>query len=246
MLNAPTTATRDLTKLTDDAAAPVRGDDVAMIFQDPMTSLNPVYKIGDQVSEPLRRPPRQTRRRPGQGVELLRRVGIANPEARVNEYPHEFSGGMRQRAMIAMAIANNAADPDRRRADDGARRHHPGPDPRADAGDAARLRLGHHPDHPRPRCDRRHGRPGACDVRRPGGRDGHRRRDLLQPAAPLHVGPAGLGCRGSIARRRRAAERRSPVAPEPAQHGRPAVPVRQPLQFVHDAVPRRASRQYEA
>jgi oligopeptide transport system ATP-binding protein len=98
---------RDLTKLTDVQLRQVRGDDVAMIFQDPMTSLNPVYKIGDQVSEPLRVHRGMSKKAAwAEGVQLLGRVGIANPKARAGEYPYQFSGGMRQRAMIAMAIAN--------------------------------------------------------------------------------------------------------------------------------------------
>jgi oligopeptide transport system ATP-binding protein len=98
----------DLTKLSDDELRKIRGKDIAMIFQDPMTSLNPVYKIGDQVSEPLRQH-QHMHKKPAwaQAADLLRRVGIANPVKRTREYPHEFSGGMRQRAMIAMALANN-------------------------------------------------------------------------------------------------------------------------------------------
>jgi len=86
----------------------VRGAQIAMIFQDPMTSLNPVYKVGDQICEAIRAhedvPGRTARNR---AVELLRQVGIPNPQQRVDDYPHQFSGGMRQRAMIAMALSCN-------------------------------------------------------------------------------------------------------------------------------------------
>jgi oligopeptide/dipeptide ABC transporter ATP-binding protein len=86
----------------------IRGNELAMIFQDPMTSLNPVYRVGEQIVEAIRThedtSSRDAKRR---AVELLRQVGIPNPERRVDDYPHQFSGGMRQRAMIAMALANN-------------------------------------------------------------------------------------------------------------------------------------------
>ena len=97
----------DLAGMSDRQLRQVRGADVAMIFQDPMTSLNPVYKIGDQVSEPLRVHKGLSKKAAwAEGVQLLGLVGIANPKARADEYPHQFSGGMRQRAMIAMALAN--------------------------------------------------------------------------------------------------------------------------------------------
>lgn len=84
----------------------VRGHEIAMVFQDPMTSLNPVYTVGMQMTEVIRRhlqlPRRQARDR---AIELLDLVGIANPKARVDQYPFEMSGGMRQRVLIAMALA---------------------------------------------------------------------------------------------------------------------------------------------
>ena len=84
----------------------IRGNKVSMIFQEPMTALNPVLTVGRQISETLRLHQGLNRKESwGESVELLRRVGISSPEARVRDYPHQLSGGMRQRAMIAMAIA---------------------------------------------------------------------------------------------------------------------------------------------
>jgi oligopeptide/dipeptide ABC transporter ATP-binding protein len=100
---------RDLIKLREDELQSVRGNEIAMIFQDPMTSLNPVYRVGAQISEALlaHNDNMNKRQARGRAVELLRAVGIPNPDSRVDDYPHQFSGGMRQRAMIAMALANN-------------------------------------------------------------------------------------------------------------------------------------------
>ena len=110
-----------------------------MVFQDPMTSLNPVLTIGYQLGEAIKTHyPKETDDEVKQRViDLLRLVGVPNPETRYDQYPHEFSGGMRQRAMIAMAIANSPVAPDRRRADDGARRDDPGAGARG-AEDACR------------------------------------------------------------------------------------------------------------
>jgi peptide/nickel transport system ATP-binding protein len=89
-----------------DAIRAIRGNEIAMIFQEPMTSLNPVYTIGDQIGEAMRLHQGLSRGRARQrAIEILDRVGIASPRQRVDEYPHQLSGGMRQRAMIAMALA---------------------------------------------------------------------------------------------------------------------------------------------
>lgn len=85
----------------------LRGDRISMVFQEPTTALNPVYDVGWQVGEPLRVHEEMSQKASHQrAVELMRQVGIPSPEDRVDDYPHQFSGGMRQRAMIAMALAN--------------------------------------------------------------------------------------------------------------------------------------------
>lgn len=99
-------AGRDLLGLTASEMREVRGNDIAMIFQDPMTSLNPVMTVGAQIAEAIRRHRRVSRREAAaQAIEGLREVAIPSPEMRARQYPHEMSGGMRQRVMIAMALA---------------------------------------------------------------------------------------------------------------------------------------------
>ena len=99
---------KDLLQMSKDEIRHIRGSQISMIFQDPMTSLNPVLTIGRQLTEPLElhlgMTPEQARRR---SVELLEMVGIPKAKDRLNDYPHQFSGGMRQRVMIAMALACN-------------------------------------------------------------------------------------------------------------------------------------------
>jgi oligopeptide transport system ATP-binding protein len=96
---------RDLVKLSEPEMLEIRGHEIAMIFQDPMTSLNPVYRVGWQVGEPLRLHRGLDRRRSlKEAIGMLRKVGIPEPEKRARAYPHEMSGGMRQRATIAMAL----------------------------------------------------------------------------------------------------------------------------------------------
>lgn len=101
---------KNLLDLSEPDMRKIRGNDISMIFQEPMTSLNPVFTIGEQIMEPLRlhqnMNDNQARDR---AIEMLDLVGISSPKQRVTEYPHQLSGGMRQRAMIAMALACNPA-----------------------------------------------------------------------------------------------------------------------------------------
>src|SRR6187399_760957 len=99
---------KDLLKLSDSEMREMRGDDIAMIFQDPMTSLNPVFTVGEQISEALRLHRKLSKKEARQAtIEAMREVAIPDPARRVSDYPHQLSGGMRQRVMIAMALACN-------------------------------------------------------------------------------------------------------------------------------------------
>ncbi|MGB6009264.1 ABC transporter ATP-binding protein [Castellaniella sp.] len=101
---------QDLARMSAAELSRMRGNKISMIFQEPMTALNPVYTVGDQISEPLRRHQGLSRERArAKALEILQSVGIPAPERRIDNYPHEMSGGMRQRVMIAMALA---CDPD--------------------------------------------------------------------------------------------------------------------------------------
>jgi len=99
---------RDLLKLNGESMRKIRGNEISMIFQEPMTSLNPVFTIGNQIGEAIRLHQglgkKETREKT---VEMLRLVKIADPESRIDDYPHQLSGGMRQRVMIAMALSCN-------------------------------------------------------------------------------------------------------------------------------------------
>jgi peptide/nickel transport system ATP-binding protein len=99
---------RDLVPLTPDEMRHIRSKEIAIIFQEPMTSLNPVYTVGEQIAEVLRLHEGLNKRQAiDRAVEMLRLVNIPTPERRVRDYPHQFSGGMRQRVMIAMALSCN-------------------------------------------------------------------------------------------------------------------------------------------
>jgi oligopeptide transport system ATP-binding protein len=96
----------NLLKLSDDALRRIRGQTISIVFQDPMTSLNPVMKVGRQITEALRFHERLSDRQSrARAIEMLAKVGIPKPAVRLDDYPHQFSGGMRQRVMIAMALA---------------------------------------------------------------------------------------------------------------------------------------------
>jgi peptide/nickel transport system ATP-binding protein/oligopeptide transport system ATP-binding protein len=97
---------KDLTKLSQKEMRKIRGNDISMIFQEPMTSLNPVYTVGDQIMEAILIHKDVNKKQARQeAIDMLRKVGIPLPEQRVDEYPHQLSGGMRQRVMIAMALS---------------------------------------------------------------------------------------------------------------------------------------------
>ncbi len=182
---------RELLGLKEKQLSGVRGTGIAMIFQDPMTSLNPVYTIGWQIVEAIRAHQDISKEAAeARAVELLATVGIPNPAERVNNYPHEFSGGMRQRAVIAIGMAN---DPEVILADE--------PTTALDVTvqaqviDSLKTALSRDwrrppPHHPRSGRDRGPGGPGVGDVRRPSGRSGHGRRRVLPSVHALHAGPA--------------------------------------------------------
>ena len=143
----------DLTTLTPKMFRKISGDQIGMIFQDPMTSLNPLFTVGDQLIEPLRIHKGISKAEAREIVlEKLRLVEIPDPESRMKQYPHELSGGMRQRIMIAM--------------DHRAGRDHSGADSRPAAKPAKEAWHRRHHDHPRPRRYRGHVFARAGDVRR--------------------------------------------------------------------------------
>src|ERR671939_2240949 len=99
-------AGEDLLAASEERMREIRGDDIAMIFQDPMTSLNPVYTVGEQIAEALRLHRKLSRKEAKRAaIEAMREVAIPDPARRADDYPHQLSGGMRQRVMIAMALA---------------------------------------------------------------------------------------------------------------------------------------------
>ena len=174
---------RDLLALGEREMQNVRGGEIALIFQEPMTALNPVFTIGNQIEETLLIHGRATRRTARQkAVELLEAVSIPEPHKRVRDYPHQLSGGLRQRALIAMSLA---CEPSLVIADEPTT-------PRSAAPDGPRPA----PHHARPRRGRRDGRTGGRDVRRADRRGSARARAVRGPAAPVHARAHGVDARG--------------------------------------------------
>jgi ABC-type dipeptide/oligopeptide/nickel transport system ATPase subunit len=185
---------QDLLQLPEAQMRDIRGRRIAMVFQDPMTSLNPVMSVGAQLDDMLRRhtgASAQVARR--RTIELLGLVGIRDAARRVDDYPHQFSGGMRQRVMIAMAVS---CEPDLLIADE--------PTTALDVtvqaqilrlADAPAPGTGHGPDahHPRLRRDRRHGRAGARDAGRRDRRVRPGRRAVRRTTTRLHPRVARRG-----------------------------------------------------
>ncbi|MBI4411169.1 MAG: ABC transporter ATP-binding protein [Deltaproteobacteria bacterium] len=106
LLRSEDGSSTDLLKLSEKEMCAIRGDRIAMIFQEPMTSLNPVFTVGNQIGEAIRLHQKTGKREARErSIEMLKKVGISNPDKRVDDYPHQMSGGMRQRVMIAMALS---------------------------------------------------------------------------------------------------------------------------------------------
>jgi ABC-type dipeptide/oligopeptide/nickel transport system ATPase component len=142
----------NLLKLPEDEMVKIRGNRVSMIFQQPQSALNPVFKVGDQLSEVLN-VHQDLGKEAGwnRAVALLKMVGVPDPERRAHAYPHELSGGMAQRVMIAMASGVRARTSHCRRTHHRAGCDHSGADPRLDARPAPRNGHGGHPHHARSR-----------------------------------------------------------------------------------------------
>ena len=204
----------DLLGIDEAAMRKIRGNRMSMIFQEPMTSLNPVMRIGDADHRGGPTAPGHV----GEGSAGRKRAsrccgwsGFPSRSGASHEYPHQLSGGMRQRVDDRDGAGLPPGTADRRRADHGARRHDPGADPGADRRPAEDARHWADPDHPRPRRGRGDRAARDRDVCRQEGRGGDRRGTVRQSAPSLYARPDGLDAGGALARHEggRAADRNS-------------------------------------
>ncbi len=176
----------------------IRGNEVAMIFQDPMTSLNPTMTLGQQIAEGVRLHRNVSKKEAKErAIEVLSLVGMPRPAERVDYYPHQLSGRPPPAGDDRHGARLRPEASHRRRADDGARRHDPGPDPQPARRPPQPPQDGDHPHHPRHGRHRRPHRPRARHVRRQD-RGGRRDRGALPPdAAPLRLRPCSSRSRSS-------------------------------------------------
>ena len=184
---------RDLLAAPRDQLQAMRGREIACVFQDPMSSLNPVFTVGEQIGEPLRKHLGLGRREAILRAEaLLVEVGMPEPKRRLAAYPHQSFRRSAAARVIAMALACEPQAAHRRRADDGTRRHHSAPDPRAARAPEGKASHEHALHQPRPRRGRRDRRPRRGHAQRHRPRAGAGRAHLRDAAGQLHEGAARL------------------------------------------------------